>query len=378
MKGVQCTNNIVGENSLSKSGHKIEKRISNPKFLHLLEQVSITIYCGINCDILTIYEDSFQFHRTRSPKCPLMSLELLQSRITTFVSWEKATNFTPSISSEELAKAGFFLNCKDEEDKDVVTCFQYGVTLGNWEPDDCATKEHSKRNPLCHFLLYGRRGGNENCYYEFFLSGIPCRIICENSIAQPENKIEIQQNEKCLSDIDKKRKNKWNSQKESKKKKRMQNLKENEEIQEVERDNEVQPIKIIMNRIVSRDAVEKEFEAIKEANVDKNDTIIKNELIILETESENDELLNENSSINEGKLENGIDAKVIEQLNMDNKKILKNELIKTKPFAVQLQQNDTKAIAKKQPIENSSDEFKTSVPKQKKLKNNSQIPDENQ
>lgn len=75
------------------------------------------------------------------------------------------------------------MNCVNEDDEDVATCYQCGITLGNWEPEDDPTVEHSKRNPLCCHLLHGRRG--IAAYYEIFNAGRTSEILREKPFVEP-------------------------------------------------------------------------------------------------------------------------------------------------------------------------------------------------
>ena len=147
-------------------------------------------YCSLNWDPTTdgskvSEEEIHEEHKKRSPNCLLMTLERLDSRLASFSAWNE-TKFAPPISSKQLAKAGFFLNCIKQQDADVVTCFQCGVTLGNWERNDDAFEEHSKRNPLCHFLLYQSKG--KVCFCEKYFRGLNPRIICEEPMPVEKEK----------------------------------------------------------------------------------------------------------------------------------------------------------------------------------------------
>ena len=156
------------------------------------------IWCGKHLEGWESNDDPFQIHRLKSPSCPLMTLELFESRLATFGCWNRS-EFQVVVDPKELAKAGFFLNCIERVDTDVVSCFQCGVTLGNWEIGDNPVIEHKKRNPSCNFLLHESKG--MPCYYEQVLAGIPyLESNVKNSSYQiKEDDLKLQANKKVKS-----------------------------------------------------------------------------------------------------------------------------------------------------------------------------------
>ncbi|XP_061177295.1 baculoviral IAP repeat-containing protein 8-like [Saccostrea echinata] len=67
----------------------------------------------------------------------------LQARIQTFASWPI------NVQAKKLAEAGFF-SIKVE---DSVRCFQCGVGLRNWDPEDDPWVEHARWRPSCPFVV---------------------------------------------------------------------------------------------------------------------------------------------------------------------------------------------------------------------------------
>ena len=65
-------------------------------------------------------------------------------RFKSFRDWPKYMHPTP----EELTSAGFFYKGVS----DVVTCFDCGIVLKNWKPDDNAAEEHCKFSPQCSYI----------------------------------------------------------------------------------------------------------------------------------------------------------------------------------------------------------------------------------
>ncbi|XP_062587163.1 putative inhibitor of apoptosis [Saccostrea cucullata] len=67
----------------------------------------------------------------------------LQARIQTFISWPI------KVQAKTLAEAGFF----SIQVEDSVRCFQCGVGLRNWDPEDDPWVEHARWKPSCPFVV---------------------------------------------------------------------------------------------------------------------------------------------------------------------------------------------------------------------------------
>lgn len=79
----------------------------------------------------------------RSMKYPNMCIT--QSRFMTFSSW---TN-TNTADVESLVNAGFFYTGNE----DHVRCFDCGIGLRSWEPEDDPMVEHARWSPSCRFII---------------------------------------------------------------------------------------------------------------------------------------------------------------------------------------------------------------------------------
>ena len=80
------------------------------------------------------------------PEVPNMVTE--DSRLRTFQHWPEGAHIHPEL----LASAGlFYTGCEDR-----VQCFQCGVILGMWEPDDEPWLEHARLSPGCSFVRFLR------------------------------------------------------------------------------------------------------------------------------------------------------------------------------------------------------------------------------
>ena len=71
-------------------------------------------------------------HRNHSAPCPLVTLNLVQSRLRTFDKWPGAK---VKGGVRALAESGFYYLPKDDVD-DTCTCYQCGLSLDGWETDD--------------------------------------------------------------------------------------------------------------------------------------------------------------------------------------------------------------------------------------------------
>lgn len=77
------------------------------------------------------------------PLCPKLrhpKMKELTLRLKTYDQWPR-----PEISTEELAESGFFYSGIS----DVVTCYACAQTVGCWEPQDSALKDHENFSPDC-------------------------------------------------------------------------------------------------------------------------------------------------------------------------------------------------------------------------------------
>ncbi|XP_071137944.1 baculoviral IAP repeat-containing protein 7-like isoform X2 [Mytilus edulis] len=79
----------------------------------------------------------------RPMKYPNMCIT--QSRFVTFSSW---TN-TNTADKESLVDAGFFYTGNE----DHVRCFDCGIGLRSWEPEDDPLVEHARWSPTCRFII---------------------------------------------------------------------------------------------------------------------------------------------------------------------------------------------------------------------------------
>ncbi len=77
-------------------------------------------------------DSAWQEHKNHSSGCPLVTLNLAQSRLRTFDKWcgEKVAG---GVSA--LAEAGFFYFPKSDGD-DTCICYQCGLALDGWEAND--------------------------------------------------------------------------------------------------------------------------------------------------------------------------------------------------------------------------------------------------
>jgi len=106
--------------------------------------------CEKNLDGWESTDEAWAEHVQHSPMCPLVSLECLQSRLKTFVSWSHSRP-----SSQSLAEAGFYYyprTASATDKDDTAVCFQCGLGLDGWEPTDDPVHEHSRRRPDCPFV----------------------------------------------------------------------------------------------------------------------------------------------------------------------------------------------------------------------------------
>nr|XP_022903769.1 death-associated inhibitor of apoptosis 1 [Onthophagus taurus] len=101
---------------------------------------------GLNDDHL--YHTRSRAYPERTPHhIEMFPNDTIKSRLETFKSYPKHLRPKP----KDLAQAGFFYT----QDADKVVCFECGLGLNDWEPDDDAWLEHKKFSPNCMFIKNG-------------------------------------------------------------------------------------------------------------------------------------------------------------------------------------------------------------------------------
>lgn len=89
--------------------------------------------CAKNLDGWIREDDAWQEHVNHAGHCPLVRLDLRESREETFrrSGWPHKT-----LDAGRMAEAGFFAWPKGEHGDDTAICVQCGLSLENWESDD--------------------------------------------------------------------------------------------------------------------------------------------------------------------------------------------------------------------------------------------------
>lgn len=101
--------------------------------------------CLKNLDGWEAGDSAWNEHKSHSPQCPLVTLNLCSSRMKTFEKWPGAA---VKGGTAALAEAGFFHFPKVDND-DTCICFQCGLALDGWEEGDDPDVEHGRRRPNC-------------------------------------------------------------------------------------------------------------------------------------------------------------------------------------------------------------------------------------
>ncbi|CAG2226735.1 BIRC7_8 [Mytilus edulis] len=99
---------------------------------------------------LVYFHDQSQFimeNLYQPPHRPMKypNMCITQSRVITFSSWENID----TACVESLVDAGFFYTGNE----DHVRCFDCGIGLRSWEPEDDPMVEHARWSPACRFII---------------------------------------------------------------------------------------------------------------------------------------------------------------------------------------------------------------------------------